>query len=104
MLEEEGYTAFVSPSGAEALDLLKTIPPPNVILVDYSLPRMSGDEFLTLLEETLPETFRQSFLVGFSSFSTVSPLLKNFIPRVHLFTGKPNDIDEFLNLVRRCVD
>jgi CheY-like chemotaxis protein len=45
-LETKGYTVSEAADGQDAVDLLEAGLEPDVILLDLSLPRMSGREFL----------------------------------------------------------
>lgn len=45
-IESEGYTVDVAENGRVALDHLHVSPPPQVILLDLSLPVMDGWDFL----------------------------------------------------------
>ena len=49
VLESEGYQAFGAGNGREALDLLRSIPRPGLILLDLMMPVMSGWEVLEAL-------------------------------------------------------
>lgn len=45
-LETKGYAVVEAPDGQDAVDLLEAGLEPDVILLDLSLPRMSGRQFL----------------------------------------------------------
>ena len=45
-LENEGYQVRAARNGSEALEILKTMPVPTLILLDLMMPVMSGWEFL----------------------------------------------------------
>lgn len=45
-LEEEGYQVAGVGNGREALDYLRTAPPPALIFLDLRMPVMSGVQFL----------------------------------------------------------
>lgn len=45
-LGEEGYVVHTARNGQDAVDLLHTIDPPALILVDFSMPVMNGTQFL----------------------------------------------------------
>ncbi|MBS1960692.1 MAG: response regulator [Bdellovibrionales bacterium] len=45
-LESEGYTVASARDGKEALEILKRLPVPTLILLDLMMPVMSGWEFL----------------------------------------------------------
>jgi len=42
VLEDEGYEVMDATDGAEALPLLKSSPPPDVMLLDLMMPEMDG--------------------------------------------------------------
>ena len=46
-LEEEGYSAVGAENGRRALDMLREIEPPALILLDLMMPVMDGWQFLT---------------------------------------------------------
>ena len=45
LLEGEGYTVAVVNNGKEALDYLRHFSPPDLILLDLSMPVLGGFEF-----------------------------------------------------------
>jgi CheY-like chemotaxis protein len=47
IIDEAGYPLFVAASGREALARLPALPPLALVLVDFTMPEMSGLEFLT---------------------------------------------------------
>ena len=44
-LEDEGYSVKAAANGKEALELLRTEPPPCLILLDLMMPVMDGHQF-----------------------------------------------------------
>ncbi|MEO6324402.1 MAG: response regulator [Thermoanaerobaculia bacterium] len=46
LLAQQGYRVELLPNGRDALERLRSGPPPAVILLDLSMPVMSGWEFL----------------------------------------------------------
>ena len=44
-LKREGYDVFATADGIEALDRLKIVPRPCVVLLDLHLAGMSGEDF-----------------------------------------------------------
>jgi two-component system, OmpR family, response regulator CpxR len=46
LLDDEGYVAYTASDGKEALDLLRQIEAPSLILLDMMMPRMDGPAFL----------------------------------------------------------
>ena len=50
ILEAQGWTSTICPSAEIALETLNSISP-DLVVVDYHLPRMSGDEFIRQLRQ-----------------------------------------------------
>jgi two-component system chemotaxis response regulator CheY len=48
-LEEQGFSVLTACHGAEALELLKKVERPALILLDFMMPVMNGNEFLTAM-------------------------------------------------------
>ena len=46
LVEREGRAVVTAGDGRDALECARRIPPPSVILLDLSMPRMNGWEFL----------------------------------------------------------
>src|SRR5580698_3123157 len=52
VLQTQGYQAFQAENGQQALDLLRSVPPPpGLILLDLDMPVMDGREFLSRLPQ-----------------------------------------------------
>jgi CheY-like chemotaxis protein len=51
LIQLEGFSAITARNGREALELLKTIPTPGMILLDLMMPEMSGSEFIAAVQE-----------------------------------------------------
>lgn len=49
-LSRHGFDVETAPGGLNALSLLKTRPPPDLIFVDFIMPGMDGIEFLKNLQ------------------------------------------------------
>jgi CheY-like chemotaxis protein len=46
LVEKDGRAVVIAGDGQEALDRVRSIPAPSLILLDLSMPRMDGWEFL----------------------------------------------------------
>ncbi len=99
LLSEQGHQVTSAASGEEALKKLVDEPKPDLLLVDSSMPTMSGLEFLRKLKIQHPVVYDSCFIVGFTAFQRGSSVVKEFQDEVDELIEKPKDIDEFLALV-----
>jgi CheY-like chemotaxis protein len=51
VLEERGYRVFTAANGRDAIELLKTIPTPRLVVSDLQMPIMDGWEFVRQLRD-----------------------------------------------------
>lgn len=54
-LDDEGYEVVVARDGVEALSALRRLPPPGLIVLDLTMPRMNGSEFRRRVLAELPQ-------------------------------------------------
>lgn len=96
LLEGEGYRVETAGDGRDALDLLESIERPGVILLDLSMPRMGGQEFLEEARKRHPELRRVPVVV-------VSGHLHSLIAArsVRRIFKKPVDLGELLTVIRQ---
>jgi CheY-like chemotaxis protein len=94
LLELEGYAVLTASNGQEALEQLRKMISPCLILLDLMMPVMNGQEFLKAkaAEESL-----SSIPVCIISGVADEPDL----PEVATFVSKPVDLNRLLDLVRR---
>ena len=97
VLESEGYRVFTSTSGNEALEVLAQIDSPALILLDYQMTDMNGDDFLLQLEKNQPEIVKKVPVVFHTGMDRL-PKSKaaGCIPKV-------SDITVFLQEVQRYI-
>jgi CheY-like chemotaxis protein len=101
VLEDLGHQVLVAFDGREALELLGKVPAPDLILLDCSMPGMSGEQFLDELDHRAPSVTRQTRIIGFSSFPAGAPFMRAFERLVDDFETKPLELEEFVSLVER---
>jgi DNA-binding response OmpR family regulator len=96
--ESEGYFVFTAENGADALALLMRIKPPTVILLDWQMPLMTGEDFLKARsrEEVLAS-------IPVIIVSAVSEKVKKSHNVVDVIK-KPFNLDDLLSKVRTCCD
>jgi two-component system, OmpR family, response regulator CpxR len=95
ILERRGYPVMEARHGAEALEQLRSIPEPCLILLDLMMPVMNGEELLAALREkdvlaTIP-------VVVVSAYDTRAKHLAGTAGHVK----KPMDLASLLAFVRR---
>src|SRR5438093_5848331 len=97
VLERETFTVETVRRGDEAIQRLKTIAY-DLLILDLVLPRASGEEVMTFLEDTQPNALRRVIVM------TASPrrLSCEFLERVCRILTKPFDIDELVLIAREC--
>jgi CheY-like chemotaxis protein len=91
-LEAAGYFVFSCGHGAEALTLLSRIKPPSLILLDWQLPILNGEEFLRVKMRE-PELAPIPVVVVSALASSIQPIGVKEIVR------KPFDLDHLLKVV-----
>jgi len=101
LLEEEGHHVTLASSAEEALQLLQTCPAPELIFVDYSMPKMSGTDFLITLKAKSPTLIAKTKIIGFSSFAQDAPLLGEFATLVTRVIEKPLGLDELVEVIHQ---
>lgn len=94
VLEAEGYHVLTASNGKEALELLPKLEPPGLILLDLTMPVMSGLEFL---EAFCVHSSSSIPVIVVSAVAEVTEIPKFVTAVVH----KPYDIDFLLGLVRK---
>jgi len=97
VLERETFSVETVKRGDEAIQLLKTVAY-DLLILDLVLPRASGEDVMTFLEDTQPNTLRRVIVM------TASPrrLSCEFLERVCKILTKPFDIDELVLIAREC--
>ncbi|MEZ4295940.1 MAG: response regulator [Polyangiaceae bacterium] len=91
VIESEGYQAFGAGNGREALDLLRRIPRPGLILLDLMMPVMSGWEVLEALRAD--EEFATIPVVVVSAVSERTQVAASRVLR------KPVEVGKLLGIV-----
>lgn len=92
LLESEGYQAVAASNGKVALDLLKEIPKPCLVLLDMMMPIMDGREFLD-------EVMKDSYLAPIPVLIVSAIADKSNTHGSVGFLKKPIDIDVVLDVV-----
>jgi CheY-like chemotaxis protein len=81
-LETFGYTVLTAPSGSEGLELA-SVHPVDVVIVDYVMPEMNGQEFAIKMRRLKPQA-------PIIMLSAVSDIPKHVLKLVDVFVAKDN--------------
>jgi CheY-like chemotaxis protein len=92
LLEENGYQVRTAAHGKEALRILETLPRPCILLLDWMMPVMNGEEFLQHLRQR-PDADSLPVLVVSASTGIRAEGITGFLK-------KPFTIDQLLQMVR----
>lgn len=93
VLESEGYEVLSFPNGREALEGLDSLSNPCLILLDWMMPVMNGQQFL----EARRGVLRDSTVVVLSA---ITRHLARRMEGVAALVEKPVDFDKLVELVR----
>lgn len=98
VLRDEGFEVFEAENGSEGLKILETIPRPCLILLDFMMPVMNGQEFMQKKQHN--DIIAGIPVVLVSAFGDRS----NSIGAVG-FIKKPIEFDNLMRFLRRyCTD
>jgi CheY-like chemotaxis protein len=99
LLEEEGYGVLLASNGKDALALLQRVDEPLVVLLDWMMPEMTGQDVLQMVLREPAGLYRHAYLV-LSAAVTAREQVARFAESlgVRVFT-KPFEIDELLEAV-----
>ena len=93
-------------NGEDALSYLLREPPhqdsspPDLIVLDLSLPRKSGFELLEDIRAR--DTLKRIPVIILSGSADPIDLQRAYELQANCFIRKPNDLDEFLSVIRTC--
>ena len=97
-LSEEGYEAVTAANGADALELVKGGPPPDLIVLDVRMPVLDGWGFARAYRE-MPGPHAPILVITAAHDSTerlVELQAEDVLP-------KPFDLDQLVRAVRSCL-
>ncbi len=98
LLELEGYSVVTARNGKEALDLIKTLTHPCLILLDLMLPVMNGWELLNHLKGCSSDMLASIPVVITSAAGTAA---MSAAKQAEGYIKKPIDIDILLRMVQK---
>lgn len=103
-LARHGYSVIPMLGGTKALELLSHLESLDLLLCDFSMPEMTGIEFLQELKRVQPSLFFRTRIVGFSGYPADSPVAKQFQELGIEYQVKPDNEVDLLVLVALHLD
>lgn len=102
LLESEGLDVWTALSAESALQTLAEKGSPDLLIVDFSMPKINGVGFLETAKSRFPG-LSDSYILGMTGFEPTSKAVEAFCRLSDEVVGKPFDVDEFLDLIRRVL-
>jgi signal transduction histidine kinase/CheY-like chemotaxis protein len=97
LLQSSGYKVIAASNGAEALELLRSGPPPSLILVDLSMPVMDGESFCNACRDDPALSPIPRFIIS-ADAATAVKLTRHGAAG---FLGKPLQADALLEAIEQ---
>lgn len=98
-VEKAGWHVETARNGVDALEKLKILPAPNVILSDVEMPRMGGYEFVSALRED--EALKKIPVIFISSRTDEAIRGQAAAAGVAAYLTKPYDQVQLLDLINQ---
>jgi CheY-like chemotaxis protein len=95
VLRSSGYTVLTASNGIEALELLSSTAHVDLILLDYLMPGMNGDQ----VAENLKSTFPHLPVIAVSAVQLPPPMLEI----VDAYVQKGQDVEVLLSTIRKVL-
>lgn len=99
VVEKAGWHVETAKNGIDALEKLKILPAPNVILSDIEMPRMGGFEFVAALRED--ESLKDIPVIFISSRTDDADREQAAAAGVAEYLTKPYDQIQLMELINR---
>lgn len=99
-LEAEGYGVIEAPDGVVALDVLRALPYPIIVLSNHNMPRLDGPGLFDTIANEPALAARHSFLYMTANNRVLSPTFAHQLEGLGAPTiRKPFDLDRVLDAV-----
>ena len=97
-LEDRGIEVLCATSGQEGIDLLKSHPETDLVLMDIMMPEMDGHEATRAIREI--EAFRGLPIIALTAKAMPGDRENSLAAGASDYITKPVDLDKLLNLMR----
>jgi DNA-binding response OmpR family regulator len=99
LLEREGYQAILASDGRKAQELVDTLPPPKLVLLDVMLPYYNGFELVTHIRSK--ESWREVPIVMLTADSAERDIVRALDAGASDYVVKPFNPKELMARLRR---
>jgi CheY-like chemotaxis protein len=96
ILEDEGFEVETSSDGAQAVELMSRGRPPDLVLSDVMMPKLSGFELVARMRAERPLKSIPVILM-----SGVNPTISRSVGRWDDFIRKPFTVDALMDAIKR---
>ena len=104
LLQFEGYTVSDAADGMLGLDQLRASPRPLIVLLDYKMPRMNGEELLQAVMADPQLAHRHAFIFVTANLPSFSPALHQLLADAAIAViQKPFQIVVILSEIERAI-
>lgn len=104
LLEDEGYTVGEAADGAEGLGYLRTSPHQLVVLLDYRMPHMDGEEMLDAVLADPSLAGRHAIIFVTANLLAFSPRLVKLLETAAIpVIQKPFQLQAILDEIERAI-
>lgn len=104
LLQLEGYSVSDAADGVFGLDHLRASPRPLIVLLDYKMPRMNGEEVLQAVMADPQLAHRHAFIFVTANLPSFSPALHQLLADASIaVVQKPFQIVVILDEIERAI-
>ena len=104
LLQLEGYSVSDAADGVYGLDQLRASPRPLIVLLDYKMPRMNGEEVLQVVMADPQLAHRHAFIFVTANLPSFSPALHQLLADASIaVVQKPFQIAVILDEIERAI-
>jgi CheY-like chemotaxis protein len=102
LLEGEGYVVLQAANGAEALDVLRSVDQPLVVLLDWMMPKLNGMELLETVLREPAGLDRHAYILMSAALPSWQKLARLPVGVCTSVLSKPFDITAVLDAVAQA--
>jgi CheY-like chemotaxis protein len=104
LLQLEGYSVSDAADGVYGLDQLRASPRPLIVLLDYKMPRMNGEEVLQVVMADPQLAHRHAFIFVTANLPSFSPALHQLLADAAIaVVQKPFQVMAILDEIERAI-